>query len=395
MSGQVRSVTLPGTPDQVRVARRFVADTLGDGHGSRSDAVLLVSETATNAVEHTGSGDPGGRFTVTVRHTETWARVTIADEGSHNSPCFCRVSAEATAGRGTEILDGYAVCWGITRSSEGTRVWFDVGHPAPSPGQPGDADRGLEVERAGDTGGSRPELPQGHGTAAQEDPLPGHGRLLVDNQRMLDEIVVEEAVRALRPDFAVLVLVAHGLENGPGDAESAGWLTAAARTAAPEDPHVGAWKEAYKAFGAKPNRTRPSVDALLRRADALPSINRVVDAYNAVSVEYALPIGGEDLDTYRGPARLTIATGKESFGDDEAPVVGEVIWRDDEGVTCRRWNWRQAVRTRITEDTKNALFLLERLDPYPLERLDAAGEALATRLRAISPDVEIHGRLYT
>jgi hypothetical protein len=33
------------------------------------------------------------------------------------------------------------------------------------------------------------------------------------------------------------------------------------------------------------------------------------------------------------------------------------------------------------------------LAPYPMERLHAAGEALATRLRAISPEVEIEGRL--
>lgn len=211
--------------------------------------------------------------------------------------------------------------------------------------------------------------------------------------RALDRIVVDEAVRALRPDFAVLAMTVTGLANGPGDAESAAWLTAAAREAAPDDPHVEAWRAAYRAFGAKPNRTRPSVDALLRRADSLPSINRVVDAYNAVSVAFALPIGGEDLDAYTGPARLTVATGTETFGDDEPPTAGEVVWRDDEGVTCRRWNWRQCVRTRITDGTKNALFLLERLEPYPLDRLHAAGEDLATRLRAISPNAEIHGRL--
>jgi serine/threonine-protein kinase RsbW len=166
MSGQVHSVTLHGTPDQVRVARRFVADTLGEQHKGRGDAVLLVSETATNAVEHTGSGDSGGRFTLTVRHTETWARVTITDEGSNNAPCFCRVSADATEGRGTEILDGYALCWGIIRSADGTRVWFDVGHPMLSSALPDDIEgRGLEVEFAGDTGGCRPEFPQGHGTA--------------------------------------------------------------------------------------------------------------------------------------------------------------------------------------------------------------------------------------
>ena len=33
-------------------------------------------------------------------------------------------------------------------------------------------------------------------------------------------------------------------------------------------PHVAAWREAYRAFGAKPQRTRNSVEALMRRAEA-------------------------------------------------------------------------------------------------------------------------------
>jgi DNA/RNA-binding domain of Phe-tRNA-synthetase-like protein len=217
---------------------------------------------------------------------------------------------------------------------------------------------------------------------------------------MLEQVVVGEAVRELRPDFAVLVMTAEGLANGPGDQVSEGWLAEAARQADAGDPHVEAWREAYRAFGAKPQRTRPSVDALLRRADALPSINRVVDAYNAVSIEYALPIGGEDLDAYRGPARLVRATGDEPFdvvaGGEPAvehPNAGEVVWRDDAGVTCRRWNWRQCVRTRLTETTKNGLFLLERLEPYPIERLTGAGDRLAERLRVIAPDARIESRL--
>lgn len=179
---------------------------------------------------------------------------------------------------------------------------------------------------------------------------------------MLERIAVDESVRKLRPDFAVLAMTAEGLTNGPGDDVSAGWLARAAEHADAADPHVEAWREAYRAFGAKPKRTRPSVDALMRRA--VPSINRVVDAYNAISVEYALPIGGEDAGAYRGPARLVRATGDEPFdvvaaGEPavEHPEPGEVVWRDDEGVTCRRWNWRQCVRTRLTEDTENALFL--------------------------------------
>ncbi|WP_033323141.1 B3/4 domain-containing protein [Actinomadura atramentaria] len=219
---------------------------------------------------------------------------------------------------------------------------------------------------------------------------------------MLDRIAVSAEVGALRPDFAVLAVAATGLTGGPSDDESRSRLAAAAAKASPGDPHLDAWRDAYRAFGAKPQRTRPSMDALLRRLDALPEVNRVVDAYNAVSVEYALPVGGEDLAAYRGPARLVRATGEETFdtvaaGEPavEHPAPGEVVWRDDEGVTCRRWNWRQCVRTRITEDTTDALFLLETLAPYSRERLAEAGDVLTARLREISPDARIESRLVT
>jgi DNA/RNA-binding domain of Phe-tRNA-synthetase-like protein len=214
---------------------------------------------------------------------------------------------------------------------------------------------------------------------------------------MLERIIVDDAVRALRPDFAVLLITAEGLVNAPstGDVVRTGGL------AEPAAHHVEAWREAYRGFGVNPRRARPSVDALLRRAE-LPGINRVVDAYNAISVQYGLPIGGEDLDAYDGPARLVRAGGDEPFatvkdGEPaiERPEPGEVIWRDDTGVTCRRWNWRQCTRTHITERTKNALFILERLEPYPMDRLTSAGDELATRLRAITPGVIIATRLVT
>lgn len=214
---------------------------------------------------------------------------------------------------------------------------------------------------------------------------------------MLEQIVVDDAVYALRPDFAVLLMTAEGLANGP----SAGLPGTAGAADGPAvgGEHVEAWRAAYRAFGVNPRRARPSVDALLRRGE-LPEINRVVDAYNLVSVRHELPIGGEDLDAYDGPARLVRADGTEPFDTvkDGAAVVehpepGEVVWRDDTGVTGRRWNWRQCVRTRITEETKNALFVLERLAPYPIDRLRAAGDALAELLAAGSPGLVITTRL--
>ena len=131
-------------------------------------------------------------------------------------------------------------------------------------------------------------------------------------------------------------------------------------------------------------------------AAGLPSINRIVDLYNAVSVEFALPVGGEDLARYVGRPRLTIATGSEPFdtfrsGEPvvEHPAPGEVVWRDDEGVTCRRWNWRQCARTRLTEDSTDAFFVLERLDPLPLVTLAQATDALVRGLRELGRPAEL------
>ncbi|WP_106179278.1 B3/B4 domain-containing protein [Prauserella shujinwangii] len=223
----------------------------------------------------------------------------------------------------------------------------------------------------------------------------------------LDGIRLDPAVAALRPDFAVLVIVADGLRGGPSDARTERLLAEAGRTVehqAPE-PHVEAWREAYRAFGAKPSRTRNSLEALLRRGAGLPSVNRLVDIYNAVSVRYRLPVGGEDLDSYVGSPRLVRAAGGEPFDtvSGGTPVTehadpGEVVWRDDAGVTCRRWNHRQCVRTRLHEDSRRGLFLLERLDPMPLADLRAAGDELirlldpatvATRLIAAEKTVEV------
>lgn len=216
---------------------------------------------------------------------------------------------------------------------------------------------------------------------------------------------VDDAVRALRPDFAVLAIAADGLPTGPTDAWSRGLLKDAAATAAELDvtaePHIAAWRQAYTAFGAKPGRTRNSAEALARRAAAgLPEVNLLVDVYNAVSVTHRLPIGGEDLAAYEGAPRLVRATGDEPFDTvaNGAPAVehpepGEVVWCDDRGVTCRRWNHRQCVRTRITGTTTSALFLLERLDPMPFEALDAAADDLLARLRERAPGLRAVSRL--
>lgn len=225
----------------------------------------------------------------------------------------------------------------------------------------------------------------------------------------LAAVSVAPEVLELRPDYRVLVMVAEDLQPGLPDEISEELLARAEIRAritldgrAPEDvPQVADWRAAYRAFGAKPQRTRPSVEALLRRLDAgLPRIDRLTDAYNAVSIANLVPIGGEDLDQYQGPARLVRAAGDEDFdtvahGEPavEHPKSGEVIWRDNAGVTCRQWNWRQCTQTRMTPATTNAVFIIDGLAALGHDGLTAAGNDLASSLIRLSPQAAIASRL--
>lgn len=217
----------------------------------------------------------------------------------------------------------------------------------------------------------------------------------------LGAVGIDAAVTRLRPDYRALVIVAEDLVPGPGDEWSEALLAGAEGAAPPtEHPHALAWAEAFRDFGAKPQRTRPSLTALLRRAgDGLPRVDRLTDAYNAVSVRHAVPVGGEDLDAYAGVLRLTCAVGDEPFetvaGGEPAlehPEPGEVVWRDDAGVTCRRWNWRQCTRTRLGTATTRAVFVLDALGAMDDAALAAAGDALRTALAAGSPGARLATR---
>jgi DNA/RNA-binding domain of Phe-tRNA-synthetase-like protein len=227
-------------------------------------------------------------------------------------------------------------------------------------------------------------------------------------RRWLDLAAVERPVLDLRPNCTALIIVAEELHPGPTDeatdallsaAKAQARATLAGRAAADLEP-VAAWRLAYQAFGAKPKRTRPSVEALLRRVEAgLPRIDRLTDLYNAISVRHLLPVGGEDLAMYRGPARLARAAGDEPFDTmrdgqpvTEHPDPGEVIWRDDDGGTCRCWNWRQCSRTRIRHATTSAVFILDGLAELGRDGLTAAGHDLVSQLTTLHPGARLSWR---
>ncbi|MBI3145950.1 MAG: B3/4 domain-containing protein [Pseudogulbenkiania sp.] len=169
------------------------------------------------------------------------------------------------------------------------------------------------------------------------------------------------------------------------------------------EAHLSAWADVFRKFGVKPQRTPCSAEALCKRVlrdGNLPSIDPVVDLYNAISIQYAVPGGGENFAAYVGTPRLVVADGTELFDTikdgllvHESPEPGEVVWRDDIGVTCRRWNWRQGVRTRLSSEASQMWFILESLPAMPLNALYEAGDLLAEGLQLMMPGAIIDKKL--
>lgn len=231
----------------------------------------------------------------------------------------------------------------------------------------------------------------------------------IEASTVLDNARVEQGVFTLQPDYRVLLLTVEGIPPGPSDTSTEALLQAAELSCksllqshpVTELPHIAAWRQAYKSFGAKPQKYRNSLESLTRRVEkGLPRINRLTDIYNAISIKYQIPLGGEDLDKYAGSPFLIRATGTEMFttlsgGDDlvEHPDIGEVVWCDDEGVTCRRWNWRQCQRTALTDSTTRVLFILDALDPISNDALNQAADELVSLLKELSPELKVSRRL--
>lgn len=204
--------------------------------------------------------------------------------------------------------------------------------------------------------------------------------------------IVEEPFWSLFPEAMIGLVAVHGIDNHAG-AEASGRLLAdqAALTAADlgdadigSHPAVAPWRAAYQHFGVKPSKTRSSIETLLRSAKSgrLRSINPLVDLYNVISLRHQLPCGGEDLAMIVGDLRLTRAAGDERFvplggAEDEPPQPGVVIYRDDEGVVCSCWNWREADRTKLTDATTDAILVIEALAPFTRADLEAACQELA------------------
>ena len=120
-------ITLPATSEQVVEARRFLTGFVADP-ALAGDAVLCLSEVATNAVVHSNSRGAGGRFTVSAQlHGDGVLRIEVEDQGGR---WVERTKPEGQRHLGLMIVRELASAWGIEGDGLDHRtVWFELRPP--------------------------------------------------------------------------------------------------------------------------------------------------------------------------------------------------------------------------------------------------------------------------
>ena len=140
----------------------------------------------------------------------------------------------------------------------------------------------------------------------------------------------------------------------------------------------------YKRVGIDPTKTRPSNEALLRRVrkgQALPRVNAVVDVINWCSVEFQLPYGVYDRRQIVGNVTLRLGRDGEAYPGirkDVVHVAGRLALIDDHGPFGNPTS--DSSRTMVTTATTDLLVVV--FAPIQIEhtRLDDVMQHTASRL---------------
>jgi anti-sigma regulatory factor (Ser/Thr protein kinase) len=114
--------TFPGVPASIAKARVWARDTLtDDGMGVPEDLTLVLTELATNTIQHTRSGLDGGTFAVRLVVHPDRVRVEVRDNGprGHRLPTRRDATLSAERGRGLAIVDAFATTWGVLPTGSG------------------------------------------------------------------------------------------------------------------------------------------------------------------------------------------------------------------------------------------------------------------------------------
>jgi len=189
----------------------------------------------------------------------------------------------------------------------------------------------------------------------------------------------------VRPEWLELAAVTVVDREARLDAalEQAAAVHRGASAASEADEVTTAVRTMYKRVGLDPTKNRPSSEALLRRVrkgDALPRINSLVDVINWCSLETRLPFGLYDLSRIEGDVTLRLGAEGEAYAGirkDTVHVAGRLTLADATGPFGNPTS--DSARTMVTTATTRALVVI--FVPATLPAAVGAGARTLTEAR--------------
>ena len=156
-------------------------------------------------------------------------------------------------------------------------------------------------------------------------------------------------------------------------------------------PEIVPYREAFRAQDLNPNRIPFSAEAMfsrISRGKDMPRINPLVDLNNALSLNYVIPMGTQDLGCssedidmrYALPGDIFVPFGGEGT---ETPDPGEIVYVAGHEVRTRRWTWRQSEYGKITADTSHVFFPIDGFTDVNQEQVDPIRAELAEHLQGM------------
>lgn len=158
-----------------------------------------------------------------------------------------------------------------------------------------------------------------------------------------------------------------------------------------ESKRIQLWTETLKASGVKVKDFPPSIQAIAKRATKggpAFSINPVVDVYNAISMELALPLGAYDTAVLKGELLLRLSAGGEPFiglgsSESDPTIPGEIVFSDNEEILTRMFLWRQSHNAKITNDTTKFIFVSELLNDMGSDIVERAKNLIVEKMQSL------------
>jgi anti-sigma regulatory factor (Ser/Thr protein kinase) len=124
---RIKDATYPASAEQIGQVRADLQGLLDDCPAA-DDVILCASELATNAVMHSESCKPGGKFTLRAEVIPgRYARIEVEDSGG---PWLMSVSdTDLSRGHGLDIVNALAAEWGIDGDQRARTVWARLDWP--------------------------------------------------------------------------------------------------------------------------------------------------------------------------------------------------------------------------------------------------------------------------